>query len=95
MLGKPFRSPLLAKKERLASSDDHEPQAKKRRISGNDEIRKEHAGPQLVFKAPGISSLPRKPLLTVQNPAKAAEVAKPQHAGIEGYYNVLWSVKSP
>lgn len=92
MLGKPFRSPLLAQKETPASSNAHEQQAKRRRISGPNAIGKAQSGPQLVFKAPGISSLPRKPLLTVHNPAPAAEIAKPQDGGAEGYYNVLWSV---
>ncbi len=92
MLGKPFRSPLLVKKDTPAMSNGHEPQAKKRRISGPNDTGKEQSGPQLVFKAAGISSLPRKPLLTVHNPAIAAGVPKPQDAGVEGYYNVLWSV---
>ena len=90
MLGKSFRSPLLVKKETTSSSDDPEPQAKKRRIS--EDNAKEQLGTQLVFKAPGISSLPRRPLLAVSNPASAAETSKPQTGGIEGYYNVLWSV---
>ena len=90
MLGKPFRSPLLAKKDTTTSSNDHEPQAKRRRISGDEA--KEQSGPQLVFKAPGISTLPRKPLLAVSNPAIATETSRHQDSGIEGYYNVLWSV---
>ena len=94
MLGKPFRSPLLVKKDSPASSNDHEPLSKKRRISGNEEARNAQSGPQLVFKVPGISSLPRKPLLAVDNPAITAEATKLQDAGIEGFYNVLWSVIS-
>ena len=90
MLGKPFQSPLLVKKDPIPSPDGYEPKAKRRRISVGDE--KEQSGPQLVFKAPGISSLPRKPLLAVSNPASALETAKPRDGGIEGYYNVLWSV---
>lgn len=92
MLRKPFRSPLLVKKDTPASPDDLEPPTKKRRISGDNAVRKEQSDPQLVFKAPGISSLPRKPLLPVNSPAKAAKANKPQDGGIEGYYNVLWSV---
>ena len=92
MLGKPFRSPLLVKRDSSATSDNHEPQAKKRRISGSDEIRKEGSRPHVAFKAPEIFSSPRRPLLTLNNPARTAGSAKPHSGGIEGYYNVLWSV---
>lgn len=86
MIGKPFRTPLLRKTEELGDNDGlSEPQAKKRRISNN----KGDGGPQLVFKTPGISSLPRKPLLAVKNPAVATNIAD---EGFERYYNVLWYV---
>ncbi|CAD6594070.1 MAG: helicase [Alectoria sarmentosa] len=88
MIGKPFRTPLLRKTEESGDNDGvSEPQAKKRRISSDKGDDLKTLGPQLVFKTPGISSLPRKPLLAVKNPAVAT---KPLHRGFEGYYNVLW-----
>lgn len=92
MLGRPFRPPLLRKVAPIAEPVEEEssdPPTKKRRIS-EDGGPKVSTTPQLVFKAPGISSLPRKPLLAVTNPAVAAEAAKPLDGGVEGYYNVLW-----
>ncbi len=86
MIQKPFRTPLLRKPEESTDNDGFSvPQAKKRRIS-ND---KGDGGPRLVFKTPGISSLPRKPLLAVKNPAVATESPS---GGFERYYNVLWYV---
>ncbi len=90
MTGKPFRPPLLRKVEKLATSahqDGDEPQAKKRRISNDHEGIAKPPAPLLVFKQPGVSSLPRKPLAAVKNPAAAAAQAT---QGVEGYYNVLW-----
>lgn len=92
MLGRPFRPPLLKKVPPPTASVEDEPSnppAKKRRIS-DDGATKVSTTPQLVFKVPGISSLPRKPLLVVKNPAAAAEAAKPLDGGVDGYYNVLW-----
>ena len=93
MIGKPFRPPLLRKVERSEESaiaNDDEPQTKKRRT--NDDYTKDgtQKGPQLVFKKPGISSLPRKPLLAVENLAATKNVTESSGGGIEGYYNVLW-----
>lgn len=85
MIRKPFRTPLLRKPEESTGNEGvSEPQAKKRRISSDGE---KTSRPQLVFKSPEISSLPRKPLVAVRNPAEAA---KPPDGGFEGYYNVLW-----
>ncbi|KAK4694474.1 DNA repair and recombination protein RAD54B, partial [Lecanoromycetidae sp. Uapishka_2] len=93
MSGKPFRPPMLRKSGDLVESSNTDidtPPAKKRRISGDQEDSTKLVGPQLVFKEPGISSLPRKPLLAVKNPAIAAQATKPLDGGVEGYYNVLW-----
>jgi hypothetical protein len=95
MTGKPFRPPLLRRIEKPAVSvyqHGDEPQAKKRRISNSDEDIVKLNTPQLVFKQPGISSLPRKPLAAVENPAVAALVPATQlfDGGVESYYNVLW-----
>lgn len=88
MIGKPFQVPLLRKTEEAEDSDRVlEPRAKKRRMnSGKGDCTNT---PRLVFKTPGISSLPRKPLLAVKNPVVAL---KPLDGGLEGYYNVLWFV---
>lgn len=98
MSRKPFRPPILRKVEKpvvpAAVPDIDEPQAKKRRINNDQEDNANPTGPQLVFKMPGISSLPRKPLLAVKNPAVAAQATKPLDGGVEGYYNVLWYVLS-
>lgn len=90
MIGKPFRTPLLKKTEESGDNDGvSEPQAKKRRISSDRVDSVKTMGPQLVFKTPGISSLPRKPLLAVENPELSQR--RPD-GGLEGFYNVLWYV---
>ena len=96
-MNKPFRPPLLRKVDNPTVSNGtygEEPQAKRRRISSDQEDEDKPAGPQLVFKKPGISSLPRKPLLAVKNPSVAAQATQPLDGGVEGYYNVLWYVRS-
>ena len=96
-MNKPFRPPLLRKVDNPTVSNGtygEEPQTKRRRISSDQEDVDKSAGPQLVFKKPGISSLPRKPLLAVKNPSVAAQVTQPPNGGVEGYYNVLWYVRS-
>ncbi|KAI4228223.1 MAG: hypothetical protein L6R36_001802 [Xanthoria steineri] len=73
MLSRPFRSPLL---KRPASDENNE----------NPPIKEAKVEPTgLVFKKPGISVLPRKPLLEVGNAAPTLGVV-----GTEGYYSVLW-----
>ena len=89
MFGK-FRPPLLKKIETPTfpsheNKDDLQPPPKKRRI-GSIGQGESTSGSQLVFKEPGISSLPREPLLVIRNPAEARSL----HGGIEGFYNVLW-----
>ena len=96
-MNKPFRPPLLRKVDNPTVSYGtygEEPQTKRRRISSDQEDEDKSAGPQLVFKKPGISSLPRKPLLAVKNPLVAAQATQPLNGGVEGYYNVLWYVRS-
>ncbi|KAL8724395.1 MAG: hypothetical protein Q9166_007975 [cf. Caloplaca sp. 2 TL-2023] len=73
MLSRPFRSPLL---KRPGSDDSGNPPAKK--------VKTGAVG--FIFKKPGISSIPRKPLLEVDNNT-APEFGD---AGTEGYYSVLW-----
>lgn len=90
MIRKPFRTPLLRKPEEPGYNDEvSEPKAKKRRISSNEGDVEKHMGPQLVFKTPGISSLPRKPLISNEN---LAGVTRPFDGLLEGYYSVLWYV---
>ena len=94
MIGKPFRPPLLANVNRSATSlvkaDDDEPQAKKRRVGTDEEHRVTSSEPRLVFKTPGISSLPRKPLSEAKNGTGAVNGLHTDDHGMEGYYNVLW-----
>ena len=75
------------------SDDGGEPPLKKPRISGGDGINPDPCGPRLVFKASGISSLPRKPFVAIQNPVAAAEVEHRLDECLDNYYNVLWYVK--
>lgn len=91
MLGKPFRSSLLTKSKPVSGScDDGEASAKRQRINSDSTRTPELSGPRLVFKAPGISSLPRKPLVAVTNPAAAADDVGKLDNGTQSYYNVLW-----
>lgn len=91
MLRKPFRSPLLKQvSSPSASNERSEPDPKRRRISSDNERSTEPSGPRLVFKAPGVSTLPRKPLLPVQNPAVVGDADVQAENGIQSYYNVLW-----
>ena len=87
MIRKPFRTPLIRKAEESRDNEgDSEPQAKKSRISSDEHNDVKTTEPRLIFKNPGVSSLPRKPLLTVEN---SAVVTKPR-VGFDGYYNALW-----
>lgn len=93
MLSKPFRSPLLRKPEQHSGQGEGpEPHVKRRRISDDNRRAAEPSGARLVFKTPGISSLPRKPLLRVQNPAADIDTLVKVDSGVHGYYNVLWCV---
>ena len=90
MFRKPFRTPLLKKKEESVHIDEIvEPQSKKRRLSSDNENDLKTIRPRLVFKAPGISSVPRRPLLTIGN---SAVIANSSDGTSEGYYNVLWCI---
>lgn len=94
MTDKPFRPPFMKNADRFAASvhqPNDGPESKKRRIGDYHEDNAKLSAPQLVFKKPGISSLPRKPLLALKNPAASlAQATQPLDGGIEGYYNVLW-----
>ena len=91
MIRKPFRTPFLRKPEDSEDNDGIlEPGAKKRRISSEEEAGVKTIEPRLVFKTPGISSLPRKPLFAVENSSVAP---KPVDGGFDGYYNVLWYLR--
>lgn len=94
MLKKPFRTPFLKETNvssaKLTVQEDSEPQPKKRRISSDHDLEATKTAPRLIFKTPGVSCLPRKPLLAVHNPAVGAEVAELDNGSIDGYYNVLW-----
>ncbi|KAI4176577.1 MAG: hypothetical protein LQ343_000868 [Gyalolechia ehrenbergii] len=76
MLSRPFRSPLL---KRLPGDENDEHVSKK--LKGEPVV----TGPRLVFKHPGISTLPRKPLLEFDKPA-----AEANGATSKGFYSALW-----
>ena len=88
MLSKPFRSPLIKKSHAVSDDSRNEPSAKKQRISSGDG--EEISGPRLVFKHSGISSLPRKPFTSIQNPAATVETKASLEGDVDNYYNVLW-----
>ena len=77
MVNTPFRSPLLRWPASNQAGEEH--RAKRPRVESED------YGPRLVFKTPGVSSLPRKPLLEVDNPT-----TKREPSGVENFYSVLW-----
>lgn len=93
MLNKPFRKPFRTPFANSPSgNDDSEPQPKKRRMSNGYQPATPHTKPRLVFKTPGISSLPRKPLSAVENLSGAPEPAVTDHDGPDRHYTVLWYV---
>ena len=77
MLSKPFRPPLL-KRSLTDENDQHLPKKLKSEAGTSGHQR-------LVFKSPGISTLPRKPLQEVSKPASKAD---DETSGSS--YNVLW-----
>ena len=94
MLGKPFQSPLLKKApvQSLDTSHPDSPPAKRKRLNNEDDGLQELKGPRLVFKKPGISSLPRKPLVPIQATNKPVEASPSGDGAAELYYNVLWYI---
>ena len=76
----------------LPTDDVHsgEPPAKKRRLSDENEIVAKPKETRIVFKQPGISSLPRKPLESVKNPNLSADSSSQTNGADVTYYNVLW-----
>ena len=91
MTGRPFRTPFLRRAEDSGQEDGVlEPQAKKRRIGSDKEEDVKTKRPKLVFKTPGLSSFPRKPLSAIANPAKGTE---PLDGELESFYSVLWYVR--
>lgn len=89
MLSKPFRPPLRKEASLLVSDGDDidTPLPKKRRL---DDGTDEKGWPQLVFRTPGISSLPKKPLYTEVGSTKTNQAAKSDTDGSEAYYIALW-----
>ncbi|KAI4155983.1 MAG: hypothetical protein LQ341_000076 [Variospora aurantia] len=76
MFSKPFRSPLL---KRPAADENDASQSKKLKTEPVT------TGPRLVFKTPGISFFPRKPLLEI-SPSSDER----RHHTFKSFYNVLW-----
>lgn len=76
MFSKPFRPPLL---KRPAADENDASQSKKLKTEPVA------MGPRLVFKTPGISFVPRKPLLEI-SPSSDER----RHHTFKSFYNVLW-----
>ena len=95
---KAFRPPLLKTVPPIsAPGDEHpgSPSAKRRRLNCASVPPDTQIEPRLIFKTPGISSLPRKPLQTVTNIAISSDLPyQQQDGGSETYYSVLWYGKS-
>lgn len=105
---KPFRPPLLNRKPpqgEIGESVEDVPSSKRRRLNDSDcdtlvdGKRKDDSNnggtkQRLVFKVPGVSTLPRKPLESVLNPAPTSRASGQQEKSEpEFYYTVLWYVK--
>ncbi|MCJ1475516.1 helicase [Lambiella insularis] len=90
---KPFKPPLLKKKGSILGlgpvDDENSPARKRRRLDDGATSSETKSEPRLVFKNPGVSSLPRKPLHSVLNTAVATN-GSGQDEESETYYNVLW-----
>lgn len=85
----PFRPPLFKRNDsaQALGLDDHDksPPLKRRKLDSGTIL----GEPRLVFKNPGVSSLPRKPLCSVLNTAVTAN-DNDQDERSTSYYNVLW-----
>lgn len=90
---KPFQPPLLKKPTQTQASGDASydgPPTKRMRLDEKGDSTGIKPESRLIFKTPGVSSLPRKPLHSVANPAAASADGQQQHDLLETYYNVLW-----
>lgn len=93
MLKRPFRTPFRTPFANTPCDiDDSGPQLKKRRISNDQPSATPPGKSRLVFKTPGISSLPRKPLSTIENPPIASERTELDKDGSDKHFTVLWYV---
>lgn len=86
---KPFRPPLLRRLPTATDLPQEGPPVKKVKLEC---VAGSVSTPRLVFKKPGISSLPRKPLHIVNNLAVSAEPTQTEkeQGEFELYYSVLW-----
>ena len=93
MMMKPFRPPMIKKEGLTKVQEAHHPQsppAKRRRLNENVGLGEVKSQPRLVFKTPGVSSLPRKPLQSVLNTATSLDNSQKGQHPETYYYNVLW-----
>ncbi|MCJ1284854.1 helicase [Xylographa opegraphella] len=93
MTMKPFRPPFLKKESpNQAQVNDHpqSPPAKRLRLNENVDSVEIKSLPRLVFRTPGVSSLPRKPLQSVLNTAVSSDSRQKDQQSETCYYNVLW-----
>lgn len=95
---KPFRTPFM--NQQCNTDITSGPPLKKRRISDDVEVRASKYPPRLVFKVPGISSIPRKPFSPNSNPPVPLNLGHPVertvnhefYGGLDCRYNVVWYV---
>lgn len=87
---KPFKPPSLVKNQRELSGSrmPAEPPAKRQKLN-NEELSSEVSN-QVRSAASTSPVLPRKPLLTVKNPAEDSKASQTQTKGNVSYYKVLW-----
>ncbi|MCJ1379469.1 helicase [Xylographa soralifera] len=90
---KPFRPPMIKKAgltQTQAADHPQSPPTKRRRLNENVGLGDVKSLPRLVFKTPGVSSLPRKPLQSVLNTATSSDSSQKDQQLETNYYNVLW-----
>ena len=74
----------------LEADHPQSPPTKRRRLNENVGSGEVKSLPRLVFKTPGVSSLPRKPLQLVLNTATSLDNSQKDQQSETYYYNVLW-----
>ena len=94
MIGKPFQSPLLKSDHTTLSADQAalSPPPKKRRLNSCDLDVDKSAVQRSTPKTLTQASLPRKSLLTVENPASNDREPNHDIDGLQIFCSVLWSV---
>ena len=95
MFRKPFQTPFLKNIKPSKPSDEDkalEPQAKKRRISDNNDFIRPVTNFQLASKTSSAFALHRRPFNNVQSSVPPTKPEELEEQGLDGFYNVLWYI---